>query len=468
MKKLALLSLSTVMLSSCLVTRIRTVAPTVETVVPAQTVYSTTVTSPAPKTTTVTTVKVTNYSSDPCFYLDLSAVAAAFAESRSVSEFEMLLNSSRYMINNLDLNRDGYIDYLRVIETRSGYYNACLIQACLAPGVFQDVATLVAEHRPDVLFVEVIGDTYLYGRNYIVRPVFVKRPPMWDVYGRPNYSTWSSPYHYGNYPSYYTQPQPVYLNHYQAYVTTYMTNNIYCHPCDYPTSPYYNGYSQMTQPYARRDYQNQYPDQSFERRTRTITANNPTVQVQNAGQLRRVVSSNEEKSSTSGTATRQTGTSTTRQTGTTSTRQATTTTTGTSTRQATTTTPAGSTRQTSSTATSGTSTRQTGNATTSTRQTGTTSTRQASTSTTGTATRTPVTTVDTKVKKSGTTTTTIRKTDANGRTTTVKRETTTSSAGTTNTRTSTSNASATRSSSATRSTQNTKTETNTRTTRRTR
>ena len=456
------------MLSSCLVTRIRTVAPTVETVVPAQTVYSTTVTSPAPKTTTVTTVKVTNYSSDPCFYLDLSAVAAAFAESRSVSEFEMLLNSSRYMINNLDLNRDGYIDYLRVIETRSGYYNACLIQACLAPGVFQDVATLVAEHRPDVLFVEVIGDTYLYGRNYIVRPVFVKRPPMWDVYGRPNYSTWSSPYHYGNYPSYYTQPQPVYLNHYQAYVTTYMTNNIYCHPCDYPTSPYYNGYSQMTQPYARRDYQNQYPDQSFERRTRTITANNPTVQVQNAGQLRRVVSSNEEKSSTSGTATRQTGTSTTRQTGTTSTRQATTTTTGTSTRQATTTTPAGSTRQTSSTATSGTSTRQTGNATTSTRQTGTTSTRQASTSTTGTATRTPVTTVDTKVKKSGTTTTTIRKTDANGRTTTVKRETTTSSAGTTNTRTSTSNASATRSSSATRSTQNTKTETNTRTTRRTR
>ena len=421
------------MMCSCLVTRIRTVAPTVETVVPAQTVYSTTVTSPAPKTTTVTTVKVTNYSSDPCFYLDLNAVAAAFAESRSVSEFEMLLNSSRYMINNLDLNRDGYIDYLRVIETRSGYYNACLIQACLAPGVFQDVATLVAEHRPDVLFVEVIGDTYLYGRNYIVRPVFVKRPPMWDVYGRPNYATWSSPYHYGNYPSYYTQPQPVYLNHYQAYVTTYMNNNIYCHHCDYPTSPYYNGYSQMTQPYARRDYQNQYPDQSFERRTRTIQANNPTVQVNNAGQLRRVVSSNEEKSSTSGTSTRQTGTSTTRQTGTTSTRQATTTTTGTSTRQ-----------------------------------TGTTSTRQASTSTTGTATRTPVTTVDTKVKKSGTTTTTIRKTDANGRTTTVKRETTTRSAGTTNTRTSTSAGSATRSSSATRSTQNTKTETNTRTTRRTR
>lgn len=447
MKKLALLSLSAVMLSSCLVTRIRTVAPTVETVVPAQTVYSTTVTSPAPKTTTVTTVKVTNYSSDPCFYLDLNAVAAAFAESRSVSEFEMLLNSSRYMINNLDLNRDGFIDYLRVIETRSGYYNACLIQACLAPGVFQDVATLVAEHRPDVLFVEVIGDAYLYGRNYIVRPVFVKRPPMWDVYGRPNYAPWSSPYYYGNYPSYYTQPQPVYLNHYQAYVTTYMSNHPYCHHCDYPNSPYYNGYSQMTQPYNRRDYQTQYPDQSFERRTRTIQANNPTVQVNNAGQLRRVISSNEEKSTSSSATTRQSSTTTSGSTGT-STRQSSTTTSGTSTRQ-------------SSTSTTGTSTR----------QTGTTTTRQAesktsSTSSTKSATRTPVTTVDTKVKKSGTTSTTIRKTDSTGRTTTVKRESTsTRSAGTTSTRTS---SSATRSTSGTRSSQGSTSESTPRSTRRAR
>ena len=432
------------MMCSCLVTRIRTVVPTVETVVPAQTVYSTTVTSPAPKTTTVTTVKVTNYSSDPCFYLDLNAVAAAFAESRSVSEFEMLLNSSRYMINNLDLNRDGFIDYLRVIETRSGYYNACLIQACLAPGVFQDVATLVAEHRPDVLFVEVIGDAYLYGHNYIVRPVFVKRPPMWDVYGRPNYATWSSPYYYGNYPSYYTKPQPVYLNHYQAYVTTYMTNNIYCHHCDYPTSPYYSGYSQMTQPYARRDYQNQYPDQSFERRTRTIVANNPTVQVSNAGQLRRVVSSNAETSTNTGASTRQSGTTTTRQTGSTTTRQATTTTTGSTSRQT---------------------------GTTTTRQTGTTTTRQAeskTTTSTKTTTRTPVTTVDTKVKKSGTTSTTIRKTDSTGRTTTVKRESTTStrSSGSTGTRTSSSTTRST--SGTTRSSQGSTTESNPRSTRRAR
>ena len=192
-----------VSMTSCW-TRIWTVAPTTETVVPVKTVYTTQVTTPTPKVTTTTTVTVTSFNSDISFYLDLTAVAAAFAEARSVQEFEQLLNSPRYMINNLDLNHDGWIDYLRVIETYQGYYHALLVQACLAPAVFQDVATVIAERRANTLTVEVIGNRYLYGPNYIVRPTFVKRPPMWDYYGRPTYSPWVSPYYYDYYPSYYT------------------------------------------------------------------------------------------------------------------------------------------------------------------------------------------------------------------------------------------------------------------------
>lgn len=349
MKKLSLLVLAALTLTGCWTARIWTVVPTTEPVAPVQTVYTTQVTTPSPKVTTVSTFTVTNYSTDPCFYLDLNAVAAAFAESRSVQEFEQLLNSSRYMINNLDLNRDGWIDYLRVIETHKGYYHTLLIQACLAPGVFQDVATLIAERRADVLMVEVIGDTYLYGYNYIVRPVFVKRPPMWDVYGRPSYNPWSSPYHYGYLPSYYTKPKPIYLNHYQAYVNTYMHNHGYCHHCDYPTQPFYTGYTTMTQPHNRHDYQTQHPNDSFEQRvTRSATSGTRgTTTVRNAGQLRQMV--------------------------------------------ATTTTP-----------------------TTTTRTTTTTTPRQPSTS------------VDTRVNRSGTTRTTVKTTDSNGRTQTVKRESPTS------------------------------------------
>ena len=302
-KKIALLATVALSLTGCW-TSIRTVAPTTETVVPVKTVYTTQVTTPAPKHTTTTTVTVTTYNSDPSFYLDLNAVAAAFAESRTVREFEQILNSGRYMINNLDLNRDGWIDYLRVIETYRGTYHTLLIQACLAPSVFQDVATLIAERRPQALYVEVVGDRYLYGYNYVVRPVFVKRPPMWDVYGRPVYEAWSSPYYYGSWPSYYTRSTPVYLNHYQAYVTTYLANHHYCHTCDYPSQPFYSGYTQMTQTYSRNDYHTAHPDEAFERRvTHTLSANGSGVTVRNAGQLRTEVSR-----VTTGVSSRNTGT----------------------------------------------------------------------------------------------------------------------------------------------------------------
>ena len=387
MKKIALLILAAVALTGCWTT-IRTVSEPVVVVrekpVPApqpvqQPTYVTTVTTPSPKVTTVTTFTVTNYNTDLCFSLDLNAVAAAFAESNSVREFEQILNSSRYMINNLDLNRDGWVDYIRVIETSRGYYHTLLLQACVAPGMFQDIATLVAERRPDVLYVEVIGDPYLYGYNYIVRPVFVRRPPMWNVYGHATYAVWSSPYYYGYYPSYYTQPKPVVINHYQAYVTTYMTNHHYCHHCDYPSKPFYSGYTEMTQSHRRNDYGVQHPDNSFERRV-TRTAASSGMSVRNAAQLRTEVEKSSKRTSDKpSTSTRTTGT-----------------TTATTTKTSTTTTK---------TSTTSTSTRTSG----------------ASTSS-RTKTPTPGTTIDTRVNKSGTTRTTVKTTDSTGRTTTIKRE----------------------------------------------
>jgi len=388
MKKFALLALAAICLPGCWIARITTEVPTTEVVVPVKTVYTTQVTTPSPKVTTVTTFTVTNYNTDPCFYLDLNAVAAAFAESHSVREFEQIINSSRYMINNLDLNRDGWIDYLRVIETHRGYYHTLLIQACLAPGVFQDVATLVAERQANALYVEVIGDRYLYGYNYIVRPVFVKRPPMWDIYGRPTYTVWSSPYYYGYFPSYYTKPKPVYLNHYQAYVNTYMTNHHYCHHCDYPQQPHYSGYTDMTQSHRRNDYAVAHPDNSFDHRV-TNPASSAGRQVNNAAQLRKEVEKSTTTTSTSATA-----------------------------KPSTTTTTSGRAHSTSSTS-----------STTTTSRTTSTTSSSKTTATTGSSRTTnarPSTSVDTRVNKSGTTRTTVKTTDDTGRTTTVKRGNTSS------------------------------------------
>ena len=423
MKKIALLFLAVVSLTGCW-TSIFTVAPTVEPVAPVKTVYSTTVTTPTPKHTTVTTVTVTNYNSDPCFSLDLNAVAAAFAESRSVREFEELLNSSRYMINNLDLNHDGWIDYLRVIETYRGYYHTMLIQACLGYGVFQDVATLIAERRSNALYVEVVGDRYLYGYNYIVRPVFVKRPPLWDVFGRSAYAAWSSPYYYDYYPSYYTRPKPVYLNHYQAYVNTYMTNHHYCHHCDYPTVVFYSDYTTMTRSNSRNDYATQHPNDSFEQRvTRTASSTNG-VSVRNAGQLRSEVNKAAAKEETKSTTT-SSRTSASTSTSASSTSGTSARSTSSSSTSSTNRTPAStsSTTKSDKATTAPTSSRST-SATAASSTTATTSTSGKSTRSTQTATpqRQPSTTVQTKVNKSGTTRTTVKTTDASGRTTTVKRE----------------------------------------------
>ena len=382
-------------LTSCW-TLIATVVPD-KPVVPTQTVYTTHVTTPTPKyVSTTTTLTVTSYSTDLSFYLDLQAVAAAFAEARSVQEFENLLNSSRYMINNLDLNGDGYIDYLRVLETRQGYYHALLIQACVAPSLFQDVATLVAERRSNALYVEVIGDPYLYGPNYIVRPVFVNRPPLWDAFGRPSYKPWCSPYHHGHWPSHYQRTRPVYLSHYQAYVNTYMKNHHYCHVCDYPSHIFYKDYHVMVKPHCRNDYRDQHPDKSFERR---VNPNATSRNTYNARDLRNDTQSKQTTSETKNTTTETTPTRT-GQTTTTPTRTGQTTTTPTRTGQ--TTTPTRTSQTTTSTKTNSNTSR-----TSSTTVKEGTPTRVSTT----VKTTTPSTTVETKVNKSGTTRTTVKTTN---------------------------------------------------------
>lgn len=393
-------------------THIWTVAPTAKPATTTQIVYTTQVTTPAPKYVTTTTMAVTSFNTDICFYLDLQAVAAAFAEAKSVKEFEMLLNSSRYMINNFDLNGDGYIDYLRVLETRKGYYHALLIQACIAPGLFQDVATLVAERRANLLYVEVIGDPYLYGYNYIVRPTFVKRPPMWDMFGKPTYTTWNSPYYHGHWPSYYQRTKPMYLSHYQAYVHTYMTNHHYCHVCDYPTHVFYNDYHHMVQPNRRNDYRDQHPDKSFENRvTRQSTSHASNTPIRNAGELRANTQSRVPEATNRDNST--TNTSTTNR-------------------------PASSTSQTSTRPATQQTTRPTTTQTTSTRVSNTVTPKE------------PTTSVETRVNKSGTSRTTVKTINATTSTrstaTSTRTNTTSTSRTTSNTSRTTNNTSTSRTS----------------------
>lgn len=401
---LFLLSVS-VFFSSCL-TRIVTVEsrPAVEEVympTPLPTTgvvntYTTTITTPQRRT--ISTTQVTPLYQDLSLYLDLQAVVAAFAQSSNVQEFELLLNNASYMLSNLDLNRDGYVDYLRVLEILEGNNHVFLIQAVLAANMYQDVATLIADVMSySTARVQIVGAPYIYGPNYYVQPVYISTPVIFAHLRSPHYQPWKSPWYWDHFPSCYHRPAPIYLSHYQAYVHTFMGNHRYCHEVTYPDRCYYPDYDRVSRPSQRNDYGQQHPENSFVVRNANLPANSSTS--------RSAATSSSRMTNAREISERQAATVTT----TTSSRSA-------SSRQ-TTTTATPTPRQTSSTTASSTTARQsstttaTRTATTATRPAASTTTtsRTGSSSTTSTSVqRSPAVqgTVSSRVTNSGTATTT--------------------------------------------------------------
>lgn len=274
MRKVFVLVFSAIVCQSCFLASIVTTTPPAQPVQQTKVVYSQPVTTVVNtnhnRTQTTTVVEVTPLTRDICLYLDLRAVGAAFAQSRSVQDFEHILNSNAYLMSNLDLNRDGYIDYLRVLEMRQGYNHVLLIQAVLGANYYQDVATIVAEMSYNTPYVQVIGAPYIYGANYIIEPVFYNRPPMFDAWGRSSYATWRSPYYWDYYPSYYNRHAPYELSHYQAYVKTYMQHHRYCQETHYANQYHYANYKNIYQHESRNDYAAAHPEQSFSRRAESL------------------------------------------------------------------------------------------------------------------------------------------------------------------------------------------------------
>ena len=123
------------------------------------------------------TITVSANSSDISEGLDLKVVAKLFAEAKNLEEFETMLNNPDSAFCNLDLNGDGQVDYLRVVETGEGSKRLIVLQAILAKDIYQDVASIYVEKdESNNVSVQVIGDEYVYGKAYIIEPVYVYRP----------------------------------------------------------------------------------------------------------------------------------------------------------------------------------------------------------------------------------------------------------------------------------------------------
>ena len=158
-----------------------------------------------------TTVYAKN--SDISDNLDLRAVASIFGESANLQDFERRLNDPKYQISNLDLNGDDQVDYLRVIESVESRTHVVIIQAVLDRDVYQDIATIDVERdNYNQVNVQVVGNSYLYGANYIYEPVYSIAPAIYTSFWITNYRPYISSWTWGYYPTYYYawRPYPIY------------------------------------------------------------------------------------------------------------------------------------------------------------------------------------------------------------------------------------------------------------------
>lgn len=141
----------------------------------------------------------------------LEGALELFKRSSSPEEFEKMLNSEDNKVNNLDLNGDGEIDYIKVIDKNEKNVHVFVLQAAVSESESQDVAVIELEKDGnDKATLQIVGDEDIYGEETIVEPTEEVKvnagaitsngavnvwawPTVRYVY-TPSYTVWVSPY----------------------------------------------------------------------------------------------------------------------------------------------------------------------------------------------------------------------------------------------------------------------------------
>src|ERR1700726_492446 len=96
--------------------------------------------------------------------LDLYAVLDLFLKSKTIEDFEKSLNDTKSKINNLDLDLDKKVDFIKVITKKDGDSYTFILQVDVSKTEKQDVAViLVNKDKNKKVNVQIVGDEDLYG-----------------------------------------------------------------------------------------------------------------------------------------------------------------------------------------------------------------------------------------------------------------------------------------------------------------
>ncbi|WP_223789614.1 hypothetical protein [Marinicella meishanensis] len=172
---------------------------------------------------TATEVAVVTPSSEVAHDLDLMAVSAVFKDTENLEAFERAINDPANGINNLDLDDNGYVDYIRVVSEVVGSTHVIILQAALGADEFQDVATIEVTQANDQYQMQIHGHEVVYGPDYYVVPaqVHVHTWPIIAWIYRPAYRPYRSVYYWGYHPKWWQPWRPVHFNVYRSKVLTY-------------------------------------------------------------------------------------------------------------------------------------------------------------------------------------------------------------------------------------------------------
>ena len=102
---------------------------------------------------------------------DLYGALELFKKSETPEAFEKAINTNDNEINNLDLDADGKVDYVKVIANKEGDAHTLILQVAVTKSETQDVAVIEVEKTKEGnAHVQIVGDEELYGKDYIVEP----------------------------------------------------------------------------------------------------------------------------------------------------------------------------------------------------------------------------------------------------------------------------------------------------------
>lgn len=177
--------------------------------------------------------------------LNLYAVMDLFQESQTLEGFERSLNDMNSRVNNLDLNGDNIVDYIMVSDYVDRDVHNIVLRVALNRNETQDVAVFtVQKFRNGSVQIQLIGDEALYGRNYIIEPIYVDNynygynrkvarkahrnmviTTYYEVAGwpiiryiyRPDYMVWRSEWDWGYWPAWWYGWTPWYWHYYYGY-----------------------------------------------------------------------------------------------------------------------------------------------------------------------------------------------------------------------------------------------------------